>query len=531
MAATCLALAGLALAGRPRVTLRTRGAAMRVVSNVEPCTEIFCNRAINMAHIQAVGFDMDYTLAEYCSETFDLLAYDGAVDKLAGMGYPEAIRGFEYDPAAYQRGLVLDKKRGNVLKMDRHKYVKVAYHGLTRLNSAERKAIYASSFETQVQSFVPPDYASVDTEFMLVDLALFCQLVDYKDRHPEAIAQSYAQIAKDIRHAVDLCHCDGVIKDAVAADPAKYIKPNPGLPLMFERLRAGGKQVFILTNSLYDFTNVVMSFLLGDDWKDHLDLVICGARKPGFLLDANLPIFHVREDQTLENVDILRADQAPALLSKSLVFQGGNWNHLHRLLGLRSGANLMYVGDHMYSDILRSKRTLGWRTVLIVPELDNEMQALHRAEEMQVRVQRLQTEREGLQRAVDGRCMRRLELKREIEPPAELAELELELEQLHERINTLNGEIGPGLRQVHELFHPTWGQLLKAGQQNSKWAQQVQTYACLYTSHVTNLALISPDTRLRVYRDMMPHELASIEATNPMLSGGFVDDNEEYDED
>ena len=72
---------------------------------------------------------MDYTLAEYCSETFDLLAYDGAVDKLAGMGYPEAIRGFEYDPAAYQRGLVLDKKRGNVLKMDRHKYVKVAYHG------------------------------------------------------------------------------------------------------------------------------------------------------------------------------------------------------------------------------------------------------------------------------------------------------------------------------------------------------------------------------------------------------------------
>ena len=272
-----LALTGLALAGRPRVPLRTRGAAMRVVSETKACTEIFCNRAINMAHIQAVGFDMDYTLAEYCSETFDLLAYDGAVDKLVGMGYPEAVCDFEYDPNAYQRGLVLDKKRGNVLKMDRHKYVKVAYHGLTRLNSAERKAIYASSFETQVQSFVPPDYASVDTEFMLVDLALFCQLVDHKDRHPEEITQSYAQIAKDIRHAVDLCHCDGVIKDRVAADPAKYIKPNPELPLLFERLRAGGKQIFILTNSLYDFTNVVMSFLLGDDWKDHLDLVICGA--------------------------------------------------------------------------------------------------------------------------------------------------------------------------------------------------------------------------------------------------------------
>ena len=267
--AILLALSGLALAGQPRVTLqprvalRTRGAAMRVASDIEPCGEIFCNRAINMAHIQAVGFDMDYTLAEYCSETFDLLAYDGAVDKLVGMGYPEAIRGFEYDPAAYQRGLVMDKKRGNVLKMDRHKYVKVAYHGLTRLTSAERKAIYASSTQDW-QSFATPDYASVDTEFMLVDLSLFCQLVDYKDRHPEEITHSYAQIAKDIRQAVDLCHCDGVIKDAVAEDPARYIKPNPELRMMFERLRAGGKQVFILTNSLFDFTNVVMSHLLGD---------------------------------------------------------------------------------------------------------------------------------------------------------------------------------------------------------------------------------------------------------------------------
>ena len=27
----------------------------------------------------------------------------------------------------------------------------------------------------------------------------------------------------------------------------------------------------------------------------------------------------------------------------------------------------------MYSDILRSKRTLGWRTCLVIPELENEM--------------------------------------------------------------------------------------------------------------------------------------------------------------
>lgn len=36
---------------------------------------------------------------------------------------------------------------------------------------------------------------------------------------------------------------------------------------------------------------------------------------------------------------------------------------------------VLYVGDHMFADILRSKRTLGWRTCLIVPELESEMNA------------------------------------------------------------------------------------------------------------------------------------------------------------
>ena len=78
-----------------------------------------------MAQIQAVGFDLDYTLAEY-KIAFDLLAYDGAVRKLIAMGYPKEVASFKYDPKRYQRGLLIDKQRGNVLKLDRHKYVKVA---------------------------------------------------------------------------------------------------------------------------------------------------------------------------------------------------------------------------------------------------------------------------------------------------------------------------------------------------------------------------------------------------------------------
>jgi HAD superfamily 5'-nucleotidase-like hydrolase len=254
--------------------------------------DVYCNRALVMPQIQAVGFDMDYTLAEYLPDQFDMLAYNGALKKLVQLGYPEAIRQFTYDPRAYQRGLVLDRKRGNVLKMDRHKYVKVAYHGLTKMSSAQRKATYAQSFEAQPQ-FTPPDYVSVDTAFSLIDVALFCQLVDHKDHQPQTITMPYERIYKDVRHAVDLCHCDGEIKDVVAMKPSDYIRQSPELGQMLAQLKLGGKQVFLLTNSLYDYTDTVMRFLLGPHWLEYFDLVICGARKPGFLLDPYLPLFQV----------------------------------------------------------------------------------------------------------------------------------------------------------------------------------------------------------------------------------------------
>ena len=50
-------------------------------------------------------------------------------------GYPEEILDFEYDHTYMVRGLVVDKRRGNILKMDRHKYVKVAQHGFKPLDT------------------------------------------------------------------------------------------------------------------------------------------------------------------------------------------------------------------------------------------------------------------------------------------------------------------------------------------------------------------------------------------------------------
>ena len=50
------------------------------------------------------------------------------------------------------RGLVIDKQRGNVLKIDRHKYVKLAFHGFEPLSRQERMDTYNNS---QVQQPYP----------------------------------------------------------------------------------------------------------------------------------------------------------------------------------------------------------------------------------------------------------------------------------------------------------------------------------------------------------------------------------------
>ena len=65
---------------------------------------------------------------------------------------------------------------------------------------------------------------------------------------------------------------------------------------MLKQLRNSGKKLFLLTNSLFDYTHVVMNYLEGGiskahstnrdaKWMEYFDLIIVGGNKPAFLLD------------------------------------------------------------------------------------------------------------------------------------------------------------------------------------------------------------------------------------------------------
>lgn len=65
---------------------------------------------------------------------------------------------------SFLRGLVIDKERGNVLKIDRHKYVRSAMHGSTVLPAALRKSMY----NKEVVSFSEDNYVNIDSMYLLI---------------------------------------------------------------------------------------------------------------------------------------------------------------------------------------------------------------------------------------------------------------------------------------------------------------------------------------------------------------------------
>ena len=480
--------------------------------------DIFCNRELRMRGIQAMGFDMDYTLAQYNQPAFDLLAFEGAKEKLVQKGYPKEVLEFEYDHTFWTRRLIIDKQRGNFLKIDRHKYVKVAYHGLNQISSTTRKHLYSKAFN-KVISFSEKHFVNMDTLFQYVDAHLFASLVNLKDEeHYDVLnLKTYADMYREVRECVDLCHRDGVIKDEVARNPEPFIVRDPNLVPMLKRYREDGVKLFLLTNSYWPYTSTVMNYLyygkrVDDEkqrenkWLELFDIVIVGSCKPAYMLDPYLNLFRVNpSDGTLENTDGVYEIEAlgpsgpSEFLARGKTFQGGNWQHLHAMLETLAGDEILYIGDHLYSDVLRSKRTLGWRSAFVVPELVEEMRVFNDNIPMFQKIMDLRRMRNELD--VFGDKLRsRVDTGISAEDRRRvLAEIDIEENEIKEKMAIM-------FRDWHKKFHPVWGALFNAGYQDSRFAFYVLNYACLYTSKATNFGFVSSIRTFRTSADVLPHD-------------------------
>ncbi len=485
-----------------------------------PTRRIFTNRDLDFESIQVIGFDMDYTLAMYRQEALDELSVKVTVDKLIERGYPERVRqGIESDPAFAVRGLVVDKQCGNLLKVDRHGYVGRAFHGKRRLLRGERKETYRSQrIGTEKGRF-----AYVDTLFSLPEVTIYAELVGLIDDAPQAWANggppSYEQAWNDTREAIDEAHRDESIKRIIKADPGSYIKKDPDLAATLHKLRSAGKKIFLLTNSFFPYSNAVMSFLLDDeleaydDWTVYFDWMVVGGGKPGFFTD-NRPFQEV-DRRTGEHVGPPVAEP-----QKGRIFEGGNLAGLQRSLGVYPDETL-YVGDHIYGDIVKSRTTSGWRTALVVEDLEHELEVRASQDITLQEIELLIGLRNQLnQKIAAQRQMSKFLAK--IEPSdleragvaAEdaaglLEQARADARQRFERLREHEAEMDQTLdrRRLRAglEFNQYWGSLFAERYDASLFGLQVENYACLYTSRVSNFLYASPAHRFHAPHGRMPH--------------------------
>jgi hypothetical protein len=73
-------------------------------------------------------------------------------------------------------------------------------------------------------------------------------------------------------------------------------------------------------------------------------------------------------------------------------------------------------------------------------------------------------------------------------------------------IASLDNEIKDLLAQKEAAVHPKWGELMKVGLERSRFAYQIESFACVYTSRVSNLRFYSPQKRFSSFHDILPHD-------------------------
>jgi HAD superfamily 5'-nucleotidase-like hydrolase len=485
-------------------------------ADIPAARQVFVNRNLHLSKVEAIGFDMDYTLAIYHLRRLELLSYRMTVDRLVTVfGYPEAIRTLPYDHAFVQRGLFVDKKQGNLLKIDRFGHVGRAYHGRSPVPPAEVDRLYHNE-RIRLKN---PEYTWIDTLFALPEACLLVGIIElYEKQLHEPL--DFARLADDIREAIDTVHRDNSLKAVIRADLGHYIFLDPDLGPALHRLRSGGKQLFLLTNSLWDYTDVVMSFLLDGvlpeypSWRNYFDVVITGGMKPGFFTEGR-PFLEI-DPSAPGNVVLGQA----RTLDRGKVYAQGNLADFERLTGHAGGA-VLYVGDHIYGDILKSRKSSMWRTCMVVQEIEDEIDYLISRRDEVDRLAALEQLQLRLDDEIGPRRVKLNQIERHLERDhpgdaersaleAEFAAVKGELDVLRRSLKECSELVRALEEDVQRGFNPTWGLHFKEGSENSRFGEQVEQYACLYTSRASNFGFYSPVHHFRSSRQVMPHETGAI---------------------
>lgn len=453
--------------------------------------KVFVNRILNLRKIKMIGLDMDHTLIRYHSEEFEALVYQLIIEQLITIkNYPVEIKKFNFNFHDAIRGLVIDTKNGNILKLSRYGAIRQSYHGTRHINFSDQQKFYRSIYV----DLGDPNYMAIDTSFSIAFCVLYGQLIDLKDEHPE-LMPSYQLIAQDVQFCVDKVHSDGSLKSIIGKNLDQYVIKDKTVVEGLEHFIKHDKKIFILTNSDYNYTKLLLDYAItpflshSQSWSSLFEFVITLANKPRFFYD-NLRFLSVNaDDATMCNI------HGPIVPG---IYQGGNAKQFTEDLKIR-GDQILYIGDHIYGDILRLKKACNWRTALVVEELSEEVESQIRAWPIEKKiVDTMEVKKVLEQKDVD---LRTLSIDENTD------KYDREIEELQLKISELDAYISRLIYEQSTYYNPKWERVFRAGAEESYFAYQVDRFACIYMQKLSDLLEHSPMTYFRANRRLLAHDL------------------------
>lgn len=456
--------------------------------------KVFVNRTLNLKRIRYLGFDMDHTLVRYKSENFEALAHRMMVEKLVNeKGYPQSVLKLVFSYERAIRGLVIDKMKGNTLKLSRFSAIRASYHGLTPIDFRQQARLYKSTYI----DLRDPNFDSVDTAFSIAFAGLFMQLVDLKDKTEQSTMPDYAHIAEDLTAVLDRAHRDGSLKDKVRQNLDQFILKDPETVAGLERYKKHGKKLFIVTNSDFGYSKLLLDYTITPfvkehkGWEDLFDFVITSAAKPRFFIEGQRFLRIDPQTGAMNNVD---GTLEPG------IFQGGSANLFTHDLGAEAD-EILYIGDHIYGDILRLKKDCAWRTALVVEELEDEIAKERKAQPIMEKVNKFMEKKLPLEIKLDELISEQIEKGTKINDE--------KIHALLGEISEIDKSISPLIKQQQQGYNPYWGEVMRAGIEESYFAYQVDRFACVYMTKLGDLLNTSPRTYFRSWRRPLAHDMAA----------------------
>jgi hypothetical protein len=134
--------------------------------------------------------------------------------------------------------------------------------------------------------------------------------------------------------------------------------------------------------------------------------------------------------------------------------------------------------------------------------LGTEIAALKKVAPLQEEINELMVEKEPLEDQVVEILSAKIEKGKE--PNEE------KLQALQSRIADIDKRISMLITKHQKNFNPYWGEIMRAGNEESYFAHQVDRFACIYMEKLSDLTHLSSRTYFRAPRRPLAHELDAI---------------------